>query len=108
MTVNTSIDAGAGSPVNAFFGDSRFDYNPTDRLSMFFRGATYNDAYPAGYVSISPFNGFSTGQTDFDQSYLYSVSYVINPNLIRPARSASVARWSRSHSDPPVLLPPCT
>ena len=98
VTVNTSINAGAGSPVNAFFGDSRFDYNPTDRLSMFFRGATYNDAYPSGYVSLSPFNGFSTGQSDFDQSYLYSVSYVITPSLV----STSKIGFSREMEQEPL------
>ena len=98
VTVNTSINAGAGSPVNAFFGDSRFDYNPTDRLSMFFRGATYNDAYPSGYVSLSPFNGFSTGQSDFDQSYLYSVSYVITPSLV----STSKIGFSREMKQEPL------
>ncbi|MGB7169649.1 MAG: carboxypeptidase regulatory-like domain-containing protein [Acidobacteriaceae bacterium] len=82
VTVTAPINAGAGDPINAWFSFDRVDYNPTDKTNMFFKYDGYKDNIFAGTNSLSPYNGFNTGSTDFDQAILASVNHVFSPNLI--------------------------
>ena len=97
-TVHAASDAGAGVPVNSFFGDSKFDFVASNRLTMYFRGATFNDTFPQGSNSLSPYTGYNTGQTDFNQSYLYSATYQFTPNLF----STSKVSYSRINTNQPL------
>lgn len=96
--VTAPINAGAGSPVNIWETDGRLDYNYSDRTTMFFRAAVYSDDYTAGYVSLSPYNGFNTGQTDFNQGYLYSLTHVFSPSLV----SVSKVSYNRLTESEPL------
>ncbi|MFC6645967.1 TonB-dependent receptor domain-containing protein [Granulicella cerasi] len=81
-TVSAPINAGAGDPVNAYFGVTRFDYTLNNKINMYFRAATYKDQYFPGYVSLSPYTGYNTTESDFNQAYLFSINYIITPSLV--------------------------
>ncbi len=103
--VHANVDAGAGSPVNTWSTSNRFDYSKGDKLSMYFRGAVYNDTYAPGYVSVSPYNGFNTGQTDFNQNYLYNLTYAIRPNLLTSSK-VTYARYNQQQPLGPAGVVP--
>ncbi|WP_164981643.1 TonB-dependent receptor [Silvibacterium dinghuense] len=96
--VQAPIDAGAGAPVNAWDTDARFDVNLSEKTTMFFRAAVYSDDYTAGFVSLSPYNGYNTGQTDLNQSFLYSLTHVFSPNLV----SVSKVSYNRFNESEPL------
>jgi len=97
-SVTAPVNAGAGSPLNSWFGVNRFDYNLNNKIMMSFRASDFADTYQAGYNSLSPYDGYTTGQTDFNQAYLYSLTYAVSPNLI----SSSKVSFSRINTNQPL------
>ena len=97
-TVSAPIDAGAGAPINQWYGVNRLDYTLNNKISMFFRAANLSDTYTAGFQSLSPYAGYNTGQTDFNQSYLFNLNYAITPNLI----STSKVSFARINTSQPI------
>jgi hypothetical protein len=98
VTVSAPVDAGAGAPLNQWFGLNRFDYSLNSKISMYFRAGNYNDAYTAGYNSLSPYAGYNTGQNDFNQTYLYNLTYLISPSLV----SNSKVSFQRLNTNQPI------
>ena len=98
VTTSAAVDAGAGAPLNQWFTVNRFDYQATQKLQLSFRAANLNDAYQPGYVSVSPYAGFNTGQTNFNQAYLFTANYLITPNLT----SSSKASFARVNISQPI------
>ena len=84
--VTAPINAGAGNPIDAWFTNDRIDYNPSDKTSMFFRYDSYKDDVFPGTNSLSPYAGFNTGTTDYDQAALANVNHQFSPNLILTAK----------------------
>ncbi len=84
--VQAPVNAGAGAPENAWFGVNRFDYTLGNKITMYFRAADFKDSFTPGYVSVSPYDGFNTGQTDFNQNYLYSLTSQLTPNLLSSSK----------------------
>jgi len=82
VTVTAPTNAGAGNPLNSWFTFDRIDYNATDKTNYFFRYDAYKDNIFPGTNSLSPYDGFNTGSTDYDQAMLASVNHVFTPNLI--------------------------
>jgi outer membrane receptor protein involved in Fe transport len=82
VTETAPINAGAGSPLNSWFTFDRVDYNPTSKTNMFFRYDAYKDLIFPGTNSLSPYDGFNTGSTDFDQAAFANVNHVFTPNVI--------------------------
>ena len=85
-TTTAPINAGAGDPINSWFSMDRVDYIPTDKTNMFFRYDSYKDNIFPGTNSLSPYAGFDTGSTDYDQAALASINHTFTPNLIYTAK----------------------
>lgn len=96
-----SIDAGAGTPQNAWETLNRIDYTLNDKISMYFRAANYAELDFPGTNSLSPYAGFDTGTTIFNQSYLYNLNYAITNNLL----SNSKVSFSRQNNSQPLNGP---
>jgi hypothetical protein len=75
-------DAGGGFPQNTWENVFRVDYNLSDKTTMFGRYAAYNELDFPGTVSSSPYIGYNTGQTNFDQNVTFSISHVFTPALV--------------------------
>jgi len=86
--VNYSVptDAGAGAPQNTYNLVGRVDYNLTDKTSLYGRYALYSENDFAGYVSNSPYNGYNTGQTTFQNSAMVSVTHTISPRFVSQSK----------------------
>ncbi len=96
--VVADVDAGAGAPENSWATLNRFDYTLNNKMSMYFRAADFKDLFVPGYNSLSPYAGFSTGQTDFNQNYLYSLDIAVTPNIL----SSSKVTFARYNQQQPL------
>lgn len=97
-TVTAPINAGAGNPINSWFSFDRIDYSPTDKTNLFFRYDSYKDNIFAGTNSLSPYDGFDTGSTDYDQAAMASVSHSFTPNVIMSTKYT----FSRTNGGQPL------
>ncbi len=79
-------DFGAGTPQNDYQTIGRLDYNWSDKTQIYVRGVYEQGATPLGTVSFSPYQGFNTGQTVGDQSYLGSVTHSFSPNWVSQSK----------------------
>ena len=74
--------SGPGSPQNTYNTVSRVDYNLNDRTQAYVRYALYSELDLPGSVVNSPYQGFNTGQTSFDNSVLVAVTHSFSDRFI--------------------------
>jgi hypothetical protein len=98
VNVAANINAGAGSPVNAWFTFDRVDYNPSDRTNLYFRYDSYKDSFFSGTNSLSPYNGFNTGSTDYDQAAAVGITHSFSSQLT----SSTKLTFSRVNGGQPI------
>ena len=60
----------------------RVDYTVNDKTTLFGRYTIYSENDFAGTNSQSPYQGFNTGQTLFNQNVMLSVTHVFTPNVV--------------------------
>src|SRR5262249_23637940 len=66
--------------------NGRFDFNYSDRTQFYFRlGMDHGDQFP-GVISNSPYVGYDTGQTNFNQNYLVNMTHTFNPSLVSQSK----------------------
>ena len=101
-------------PQNTWMEVARVDYNLTDKTSMFFRYAGYNESDFSGTVNSSPYQGYSTGQTQFDQNMTFSVTHLFTSTLLNSGKlvynrlNGPVQPLARRPSDQPCTpAAPC-
>ena len=75
-------DSGAGAPQNTYSTVARVDYNFSDKTTLYGRYALYSEDDFAGYINSSPYVGYDTGQTNFNQSVLINLTHVFSPNIV--------------------------
>ena len=81
-----AADFGAGTPQNDWQTVNRLDYNWSDKTQIYIRGVYERGSNPDGTISFSPYQGFNTGQTTFDQNYLASATHSFSPNLVSQSK----------------------
>jgi len=83
-TVQYSVpsDSGAGSPQNTYSTVARVDYNFSDRTTLYGRYALYSENDLAGSVNNSPYAGYDTGQTNFNQNVTINLTHVFTTSLV--------------------------
>jgi len=74
-------DVGGGSPQNGYQTVNRGDWNVSDKTQIFGRYAIESRLDFAGFTSASPYQGFNTGQTTFNQNILVSMTHTFTPRL---------------------------
>ncbi|MBI1760105.1 MAG: carboxypeptidase regulatory-like domain-containing protein [Acidobacteria bacterium] len=79
-------DQGAGSPQNTYQTNSRVDWNISDKTQVYGRYALDSRVNAAGSLNYSPYDGFDSGQTIFNNNFLISVTRTITPNLISQSK----------------------
>ncbi len=82
--VNYSVPAssGAGSPQNTYNMVGRVDYNLNTTTQIYSRYALYSEDDFPGTNSNSPYGGYNTGSTTFDNSLIVSLTKTIKPTFI--------------------------
>jgi hypothetical protein len=66
---------------------ARVDWNISDRTTFFARYASYKELDFDGVVNNSPYAGYNTGQTNYDQNYSFNLSHVFTPRLVNTAKA---------------------
>lgn len=98
--VNYSVPSasGAGSPQNTYNLVGRVDYNLNEKTQIYTRYALYSENDFAGTVSNSPYAGYNTGQTIFNNSLIVSGTHTFTPGFI----SQSKLDFNRFNTDQPL------
>ncbi len=72
----------AGTPQNTYNNLDRVDYNLSNKTNMLLRYVIYSQNAFAGSNAYSPYAGYDTGSTSYDQAYLFSATHVFTSNLL--------------------------
>lgn len=75
-------DSGGGAPQNTYLSVSRVDYNMSDKTQMFVRYAVSSEKDFPGTVSDSPYQGYNSPNTQFNNSVVYSVTHTFSPRWV--------------------------
>jgi len=79
-------DAGGGLPQNQYQTVARVDFNLTDKTQMYGRYALQSVNLFNGTVSTSPYQGFNSGETDFNNNGLFSVIHTFSPTWVSQSK----------------------
>ena len=79
--LRASIDAGAGSPQNAWLYTGRIDHLFNDKTGLMGRYSFQNNDLFSGTNSLSPYQGFNTGQINRNQNVNLTVTHAFSPRL---------------------------
>ncbi len=79
-------DAGGGVPDNEYQTVARVDYNLSDRTQMYGRYALQSVLNPAGAISNSPYQGFDSANTNFNNNGLFSITHSFSPSLVSQSK----------------------
>ena len=69
LAFNVPTDAGGGYPQNTYDLVGRVDWNISDKTTFYGRYALYSELDLPGTVTSSPYAGYNTGDTTFDNNY---------------------------------------
>jgi hypothetical protein len=86
--VNMSVpaDSGAGAPQNAYNTVNRVDYTLSDKTQIWGRYALYSEFDFDGYGAYSPYAGYNTPNTYYNQNVAISMNHVFSPSLVNTAK----------------------
>jgi outer membrane receptor protein involved in Fe transport len=82
VNYTVAAESGGGLPQDTYNLVGRVDYSVSDRTSLFGRYTLYSENDFAGTNSQSPYAGFNTGQTLFNQNAMLSVTHVFSPRVV--------------------------
>ncbi len=80
-------DAGGGNPGNTTEEVARVDYNFSTNTTLFGRYASFKLLNSPGVVNSSPYVGYNTGLTNYDQNYEIGLSHFFTPSLVNTAKA---------------------
>jgi outer membrane receptor protein involved in Fe transport len=75
-------DSGAQNPQNTYSTVNRIDYNISDKTTLYGRYALYSEDDFAGTINNSPYAGFDTGQTLFNQNVTLNLTHIFTPAFV--------------------------
>ncbi len=98
--VNYSVpsNAGAGVPQNTYSTIGRVDYNVNEKTQIYGRYALYSEDDFPGSNSNSPYNGYNTGTTTFNNSVIVSVTHTFSARFV----SQTKLDFNRFNNDQPL------
>ncbi|HKP87649.1 MAG TPA: TonB-dependent receptor [Blastocatellia bacterium] len=95
---NVPANAGGGLPQNDVQIVGRVDWNVSDRSQLYGRYALQDQTLFEGTNAFSPYAGFDTGQTNFNNNFLLSLTHTFNPRWV----SQSKAAYNRLNNKQPL------
>jgi outer membrane receptor protein involved in Fe transport len=78
----TPTDAGGGAPKNEYSTTNRVDYQLSDKTTMFGRYSLFNQNEFAGFINNSPYAGYDTGQTQYNNNAMFSITHIWTPSIV--------------------------
>jgi outer membrane receptor protein involved in Fe transport len=87
-TVNYPVptDAGGGNPQNTYQSVARVDYMVNSKLTLYGRYAVDHEDQFAGTNAFSPFAGYDSGISNFNQNALFSATYTVSPRMVSQSK----------------------
>jgi len=86
VSYSVPSDSGGGAPQNQSNMVHRIDWHISDKTTLFGRYALLRQTEFAGFLNNSPYAGYDTGQTNWDNNALLSVTRVWNPRLVSDSK----------------------
>jgi hypothetical protein len=74
-------DSGAGTPQNTYNTLGNVQYVITDRTTLTGRYSLYSEKDQSGSVATSPYAGYNTGATSFDNNFLGTLNHTFTTNI---------------------------
>jgi hypothetical protein len=87
-TVQYSVpsDSGAGNPQNTYSNVDRVDWTISDKTQLYGRYALYSADYLPGTNNNSPYAGYDTGTTYFNQNVTINLTHVFTTTLVNSTK----------------------
>jgi outer membrane receptor protein involved in Fe transport len=87
VTYKIPGDAGGGAPQNTLMTVGRVDFNLSDKTQLFGRYTLFNEKDFDGYINTSPYVGYETGQKNFDNAFLLSLTHTFAADFLSNTRA---------------------
>jgi outer membrane receptor protein involved in Fe transport len=81
-------NAGGGLPQNDVQTIGRVDWNISDKSQLYGRYALQDQTLFEGTNAFSPYAGFNTGVTNFNNNFLLSLTHTFNPKWVSQSKVA--------------------
>lgn len=81
VSYQVPADSGGGNPQNTYNSFNRIDWTISDKTSLFGRYIILSENDFAGTVNSSPYAGYNTGQTQYNNNALVSLTHAFSPSL---------------------------
>lgn len=88
VTFSTPRDVGGGLPENEYQTVNRVDYNLSDKTQIYGRYALQSANYFKGTNAYSPYQGFSTGFSNFNQNALLNITHSFSSRVVSATKLA--------------------
>jgi outer membrane receptor protein involved in Fe transport len=88
VTISLPADAGGGLPQNSYQMVGRADWNISDRTQFYGRYALQSQDFFEGTNAFSPWAGFNTGLTNFNNNFLMSLTHTFSPQWVSQSKVA--------------------
>jgi hypothetical protein len=75
-------NSGAGLPQNTYSNVDRVDWTISDKTQLYGRYAIFSEDELPGSNNNSPYAGYDTGTTNFDQNVVINLTHVFTPNIV--------------------------
>jgi hypothetical protein len=98
VAYSVPTDLGGGFPQNDLSTVTRIDWNVNDKTQIYGRYALQDNLTLEGTGANSPYQGFNTGTTAYNQNFLVSLTRTMSPNLV----SASKLAFNRVNTGNPL------
>jgi hypothetical protein len=85
-TIRSQINAGGGNPQNSHLFTGRIDHRISNKTSFLGRYAFENTLLFPGTVSLSPYEGFNTGQRARNQNLNLTFTHTFSPSMVNETR----------------------
>ncbi len=82
ISYTVPADSGGGPPQNATTQMHRVDFHLSDKTTLFGRYALFDQNQFAGVLNNSPYAGYDTGQTFFNNNAMLSVTHIWTPKIV--------------------------
>lgn len=86
VTFKVPANAGGGDPQNTWNEVGRIDFNISDKTTLMGRYAGYHTHLFEGTVYPSPYDGYNTGENDFNQNYTVTLTHVFSPTVVSTSK----------------------
>jgi outer membrane receptor protein involved in Fe transport len=88
VTYSTPQDVGGGLPENEYQTVNRIDWNASSKTQIYGRYALQSQAFAIGTNAASPYQGFSTGSTAFNQNFVLNATHTFSSSLVSQTKLA--------------------